>query len=58
MPEDIPRFHGLNERISVTGYAKVVEFFHRLFATADVLVQPKYSKKRTTRSETTHVIEL
>jgi len=29
-PEDLPRFHGTNERIGVENYAEVIRFFHRL----------------------------
>lgn len=27
---DLPRFHGTNERLSVTGYADAIRFYHRL----------------------------
>ncbi|MBS0336437.1 MAG: M20 family peptidase [Proteobacteria bacterium] len=29
-PEDLPRFHGTNERISVKNYAELIAFYHRL----------------------------
>ncbi|XLZ69110.1 M20 family peptidase [Massilia sp. SR12] len=29
-PEDLPRFHGTNERMSVKGYADMIRFYHRL----------------------------
>lgn len=29
-PEDLPRFHGTNERLSVTNYADAIRFYHRL----------------------------
>ena len=28
--EDIARFHGYNERIAVSNYVQVVEFYHRV----------------------------
>ena len=31
-PEDLPRFHGTNERIGVENYAEVIRFFHRLIS--------------------------
>ncbi|KQZ34671.1 M20 family peptidase [Duganella sp. Root1480D1] len=29
-PEDLPRFHGTNERMSVKGYADMIRFYHQL----------------------------
>uniref|UniRef100_A0A2D4GU74 N-acyl-aliphatic-L-amino acid amidohydrolase n=2 Tax=Micrurus TaxID=8634 RepID=A0A2D4GU74_MICCO len=34
--DDLPRFHGLNERISVEDYAKQVEFFFQLIQNCDL----------------------
>ncbi|NRF70406.1 M20 family peptidase [Aquincola sp. S2] len=33
-PEDLPRFHGTNERIAVDGYADMIRFYHRLLSQA------------------------
>jgi carboxypeptidase PM20D1 len=33
-PEDLPRFHGTNERISVTNYGELIRFYHRLLSNA------------------------
>jgi carboxypeptidase PM20D1 len=33
-PEDLPRFHGTNERIALNGYAEMIRFYHRLLKTA------------------------
>ena len=33
-PEDLPRFHGTNERISVANYAELIRFYHRLLGNA------------------------
>ena len=33
--EDIARFHGYNERIAVSNYVQVVEFYHRVIRNAD-----------------------
>ena len=33
--EDIARFHGYNERIAVSNYVQVVEFYHRIIRNAD-----------------------
>ncbi len=35
-PEDLPRFHGTNERIGVENYAEVVRFFHRLISVSAI----------------------
>jgi carboxypeptidase PM20D1 len=32
--EDLPRFHGTNERISVDNYAELIRFYHRLLTNA------------------------
>jgi carboxypeptidase PM20D1 len=29
-PEDLPRFHGTNERMSVKNYADMIRFYHQL----------------------------
>jgi carboxypeptidase PM20D1 len=29
-PQDLARFHGTNERVSVANYAEMIRFFHRL----------------------------
>eukprot|EP00057_Strongylocentrotus_purpuratus_P011124 XP_011665598.1 PREDICTED: probable carboxypeptidase PM20D1 [Strongylocentrotus purpuratus] len=34
-PEDLKRFHGVNERISVSNYEKVVNFFYHVMQNAD-----------------------
>ena len=36
--EDIARFHGYNERIAVSNYVQVVEFYHRVIRNADTFV--------------------
>ncbi len=33
-PEDLPRFHGTNERMSVKNYAELIAFYHRLMTNA------------------------
>jgi carboxypeptidase PM20D1 len=33
LPEDLVRFHGVNERISIEAYQKQIEFYHRLMQT-------------------------
>lgn len=30
MPDDLPRFHGTNERVSVSNYAEMIRFYQRL----------------------------
>ena len=32
---DLLRFHGTNERISITNYAEMIAFYHRLMAAAN-----------------------
>ncbi len=34
-PEDLPRFHGTNERISVDNYAELIRFYYRLISNAN-----------------------
>ena len=34
-PDDLPRFHGLNERISIKNYEEAVNFFYHLMMNAD-----------------------
>lgn len=31
-PDDLPRFHGTNERISISNYAEMIRFYHRLLS--------------------------
>ena len=33
-PEDLPRFHGTNERISTANYAEMIQFYHQLLRNA------------------------
>jgi carboxypeptidase PM20D1 len=33
-PEDLPRFHGTNERISVANYVELIQFYHQLLRNA------------------------
>jgi carboxypeptidase PM20D1 len=33
-PEDLPRFHGTNERVAVSNYADAIRFYHRLISQA------------------------
>jgi len=35
-PEDLPRFHGTNERIGVENYGEVIRFFHRLISVSAI----------------------
>ncbi len=35
-PEDLPRFHGTNERIGIDNYAEVIRFFHRLISVSAI----------------------
>ena len=32
--EDLPRFHGTNERISIANHAELIRFYHRLLLNA------------------------
>ena len=34
-PEDLPRFHGVNERISKKNYEQAINFYHHLILNAD-----------------------
>lgn len=34
LPEDLPRFHGTDERIAVKNYAQLIAFYHRLLGNA------------------------
>ena len=38
--EDLKRFHGTNERLSVANYAEAIRFYHRLIGTASKASQP------------------
>ncbi|XP_067387743.1 N-fatty-acyl-amino acid synthase/hydrolase PM20D1 [Emydura macquarii macquarii] len=40
-PDDLPRVHGLNERISVEGYEKQVEFLYQLIQNSDINKLPE-----------------
>jgi carboxypeptidase PM20D1 len=31
-PEDLPRFHGTNERLAINNYADAIRFYHRLIS--------------------------
>ena len=35
-PEDLARFHGTNERVSIANYAELIQFFHRLITVAGI----------------------
>jgi carboxypeptidase PM20D1 len=35
--EDLARFHGTNERMSVANYAQIIQFYHRLIGNLDAL---------------------
>jgi carboxypeptidase PM20D1 len=39
-PEDLPRFHGTNERISTANYAEMIRFYHRLLSQGAAAPQP------------------
>jgi len=39
-PEDLPRFHGTNERISTANLAEMVRFYHQLLRNASAPVSP------------------
>ena len=34
-PEDVARFHGLNERISIKNYEQAINFFYHVLVNAD-----------------------
>ncbi|XP_077695201.1 N-fatty-acyl-amino acid synthase/hydrolase PM20D1 isoform X3 [Eretmochelys imbricata] len=40
-PDDLPRVHGLNERISIEGYEKQVEFLYQLIQNSDISKLPE-----------------
>ena len=40
--EDLARFHGVNERISVKNYAEAINFYRHIISNADVLVKPSH----------------
>nr|XP_056700810.1 N-fatty-acyl-amino acid synthase/hydrolase PM20D1 [Euleptes europaea] len=40
-PDDMPRFHGLNERISVESFEKQVEFLFQLIQNSDIDLSPE-----------------
>ena len=44
-PEDLPRFHGTNERISVKNYAEMIRFYHQLILNSS---KPSTEKEKTT----------
>jgi len=37
--EDLARFHGTNERISIENYAELIRFFHRLITVSSIATQ-------------------
>ncbi|MDE2431011.1 MAG: M20 family peptidase, partial [Burkholderiales bacterium] len=39
--EDLPRFHGTNERISVKNYAEMIRFYHQLIHNSNNLITEK-----------------
>jgi carboxypeptidase PM20D1 len=39
-PEDLPRFHGTNERIATANLAEMVRFYHQLLRNASAAVSP------------------
>jgi len=43
--EDLPRFHGTNERISVKNYAEMIRFYHQLILNSS---KPSTEKEKTT----------
>lgn len=38
--EDVPRFHGINERISKKNYEQAINYFHHLILNSDVPAIP------------------
>jgi carboxypeptidase PM20D1 len=38
MPEDVSRYHGNNERISIQHYHEAVNFYYRIIKNADMLI--------------------
>jgi hypothetical protein len=45
-----PMWHGVNERISVEGYADIVRFYHRLIANAAYNIKAKTEGSRVTKA--------
>lgn len=43
-PEDLKRFHGNNERISVQNYEQVINFYYHLLVNADEGTLPPFHK--------------
>lgn len=39
-PEDLPRFHGTNERISIDNYVEMIQFYHQLLRNAGNAATP------------------
>jgi carboxypeptidase PM20D1 len=39
-PEDLPRFHGTNERIAINNFAELIRFYHRLLTQGAKAPQP------------------
>ena len=39
-PEDLPRFHGTNERISIDNYVEMIQFYHQLLRNAGSAASP------------------
>jgi carboxypeptidase PM20D1 len=33
-PEDLKRFHGTNERISIANYVELIQFYHQMIGNA------------------------
>ena len=44
LPTDLPRYHGIDERISIETYEKVLNFFYHLMKNADTLKTLKNDK--------------
>lgn len=40
-PEDLPRFHGTNERISLKNYAELIRFYHQLISNLSMMNDKK-----------------
>ena len=39
-PEDLPRFHGTNERVSIANYAEMIQFYRQLLINASGPIGP------------------
>ncbi|MDM0111050.1 M20 family peptidase [Variovorax sp. J22R133] len=39
-PEDLPRFHGTNERVSIDNYVEMIQFYHQLLRNAGSAASP------------------